>query len=171
MPGQMSYKKEGVLFYSVKNQENGESNSNLIQLSKYPLRLRSDPGQSMTTRPMSDVTGNPRPGTLINWEDYTIPANNADNSGIKFPQINEKGFIQTPEGSLKLRGTYIDSSFGDSGGSVNSIPRATFTGYGTGKFANVTLAIINYDNDGSLLTGGKVPGLRKLQLYSEKWNN
>ena len=57
-------------------------------------------GQGMSTRKMSDVKGNPRPGTLINWTDYKIPANNADNSGIKVPQINETHvlnyFFKTP---------------------------------------------------------------------------
>ena len=127
-------------------------------------------GQGMSTRKMSDIKGNPRPATLINWTDYKIPANNADNSGIKVPQINEKAFIQTPEGSLSIEGTYDDASFGASGAGVTSIPKATFKGSGTGKYANVSLVNITYDNSGDLLTGGKVPGLRKLVLYSEKWN-
>lgn len=127
-------------------------------------------GQGMSTRKMSDVTGSPRPGTLINWTDYVIAPNNPVNSGIEKAQINEIGFIQTPEGSLSIRGTYDDPNFGAGGGSTTAITQATFKGSGTGKYANVSLVNITYDNTGDLLTGGKVPGLRKLVLYSEKWN-
>ena len=50
MSGKMSYKKEGVLFYSVKNQANGESNRNSMKLAG---------SQGMSTRKMSDIKGNP----------------------------------------------------------------------------------------------------------------
>ena len=126
-------------------------------------------GMGLSTRFMSTITGEPRLGTLINWTAFDIPANNAANSGINLPQINESAFIQTPEGSLNISGTYDDSNFNAGGSGVTSIPSAIFKGRGTGKWADVSLVRIVYDNDGSILTGGNVKGLRKLALYSETY--
>ena len=135
-----------------------------ITLCQKTAELKKGAGKS--TRKMSDAKGNPLPGTLINWSDHTIPNNNAQNSGIEAPQINESAFIQTPEGALMISGTYDDANFGTSGANVTSIKSAVFKGVGTGKYKDVSLVRIFYDNDGSALG---LAGLRKLVLFKEIW--
>ena len=132
------YTKLMTIYYATQNPlGSGTGNKNA---------LKTDSVYTESVRLMTNAAGEQIPGTSINYHAFTIPADNAENSGISKNLVNEHARIVLPGGFLNIWGQYADTL----DGGITNVPTTVFFGNGTGKFKDVGLVRIFYDNDTGL---------------------
>ena len=138
------YTKLMTLYYATQNPlSSGIGNKNAAEtFSAYTESVRL----------MTNAAGEQIPGTSINYHAFSIPANNAENSGVFQSLVNEHARIVLPGGFINIWGEYADSlSEG-----ITNIPTTVFFGNGTGIYKDVGCVRIFYDNE---------TGLRRMVCY------
>lgn len=132
------YTKLMTIYYATQNPlSSGTGNKNTAE---------TDSAYTESVRLMTNAAGEQIPGTTINYHAFSIPANNAENSGISQSLVNEQARIVLPGGFLNIWGQYADSL----SDGITNIPTTVFFGNGTGKYKDVGLVRIFYDNDTGL---------------------
>ena len=157
---EIKYTKVGELFYSTKTDE--LPNSNVVNTLTEPLTIKDDSSRSL------------RSSFSSGFEDLDGKYNNISYSGIRIPDLNplsgvkatfkETFVINTLEGSLTGTAVYNDEGSTD----ITTVASTIWAAKGTGKYQDVNLVKIMYDNDSSkfgYVNSRKIAAFKAEKMY------
>jgi hypothetical protein len=157
MSGPKDYELIATLWYSVS--ENKLPNAQKVNYETEPITVAYDNIRSLYTNPNDPLGFGPLGNDFtISYKAVRTPVNNP-NSAITLPSLKETFFINVPAGSIEGTSVYYDRGSGD----ITTIDENIFTiTGGRGLFDDAAIAIIKYDNDGSIFG---INGARRIEVF------
>ena len=160
MPGNEEYELIATLWYATK--DNGKSTLQNVSYETKPFADASASIISLYTNPENPLGFGPLGNDFtISYNGVRTPVDNP-NSAITFPSYKETFIVNVPSGSLEASSVYYDRG----SGFETSVDENIFTvSGGRGLFMCSAIAIIKYDNEGTIF-GEK--SSRRIEVFKLK---